>query len=86
MENYVFSDTRLTVTFDIINTDPGWFHYAGGVHNSYGKTYACYMDNGRQVYDACFSNYYCISYDPMEPLDSRYMEPCICNGRLPSLP
>ncbi|KAG9011138.1 hypothetical protein FRB94_009064 [Tulasnella sp. JGI-2019a] len=46
MGTYIFPDTTLTVAFEIINTDPGWFNYTGPVRNSYGTSYNCYMDNG----------------------------------------
>jgi hypothetical protein len=79
MGSYLFSDTRLTVDFDIINSDPGWYNIAGGkwklcptlrakvdsarfpdATNGYGTRYTCRMDNGRQIYSSCFSNYYCM--------------------------
>ncbi|KAF9523173.1 hypothetical protein CPB83DRAFT_59387 [Crepidotus variabilis] len=54
---YYFSDTGFRVRVE--NYDPGWYNVAGVAASSFGVEFTCRMDNGRQLYNDCFSNYYC---------------------------
>ncbi|KAF9523638.1 hypothetical protein CPB83DRAFT_886790 [Crepidotus variabilis] len=54
---YSFQDTLLAV--NVYTYDPGWYQVAGRADNSLGTNFICRMDNGRQLYADCFSNYYC---------------------------
>ncbi|KAF9527247.1 hypothetical protein CPB83DRAFT_856624 [Crepidotus variabilis] len=54
---YVFSDSTAYATINVV--DPGWYQVAGDADNSFGTHFTCRMDNGRQLFSDCFSNYYC---------------------------
>ncbi|KAF9524185.1 hypothetical protein CPB83DRAFT_637994 [Crepidotus variabilis] len=54
---YVFPDSRAYATINVV--DPGWYQVAGDADNSFGTHFTCRMDNGRQLFSDCFSNYYC---------------------------
>ncbi|KAF9526823.1 hypothetical protein CPB83DRAFT_837122 [Crepidotus variabilis] len=60
---YVFPDSRVYATINVV--DPGWYQVAGDADNSFGTHFTCRMDNGRQLFSDCFSNYYCQNQQTM---------------------